>query len=93
MSQIVEQTSLSWEKTAKSKFEAMLLRIPMFHRNIAVLVVTKKAEQNARERGSHFIEEADIILAFFSEVPMAFYSLMVRLLDEVGFNYHPFEPK
>jgi len=34
------------------------------------------------------IEESDIVSAFFSEVPKAFYSLMIRLFDEVGFTYN-----
>ncbi len=68
-------------------------KIPLFHREIAHQVVIKKAELNAQERGSDVVEEDDIVRAFFSEVPMAFYSLMVRILDEVGFDYRKHEPK
>ena len=38
-------------------------------------------------RGSSMVEEKDIVQAFLSEVPKAFYSLMVRIMDEVGFDY------
>jgi hypothetical protein len=38
-------------------------------------------------RGSRVVEEADLMQAMFTEVPMQFYSLMIRLLDQVGFDY------
>jgi hypothetical protein len=85
------QTSLEWEKGAKAKYDNMIGRIPLFHREIAKIVVDKKAEQNARKRHSPLVEEDDIVSAFFSEVPKAFYGLMVRLLDEVGFRYQEYE--
>ena len=81
------QTKLRWEKESLKKFNTMIERIPLFHREIAKKVVYKRAEINAHERGSNLVEEGDIVQAFFSEVPMAFYSLMIRLLDEVGFDY------
>ena len=87
------QTQLEWEKEARRKFNTMIERIPLFHREIAKKVAYKKAEINAQERGSNIVEESDIVQAFFSEVPMAFYSLMVRLLDEVGFDYKQYASK
>lgn len=81
------QTQLKWDASARAKFTEMIGKIPLFHREIAQQVAEKKAIQNALERGASCVEEADIVRAFFSEVPKAFYSLMVRLLDEVGFNY------
>jgi len=56
-------------------------------------VVQKKALQNAIDRGGCQVEEPDIVKAFFSEVPKAFYSLMVRLLDEADFNYKNYQAK
>ena len=87
------QMKLKWENQSLEKFNTVIQKIPLFHRDIAKQVVIKKAEQNAQERRSEFVQEEDIIRAFFSEVPMAFYSLMVRLLEEVGFNYRDYEPK
>lgn len=87
------QTTVQWEENALKKYRSMIEKIPLFHREIAKQVVDKKAVLNAQSRGSDFVEEPDIISAFFSEVPKAFYSLMIRLLDEVGFNYQQFEPK
>ena len=86
-------TQLEWEPTALEKYKNMLKRIPLFHREITQKVVEKKAPQNAQERGSDMVEECDILNAFFSEVPSAFYSLMIRLFEEVGFNYREHEPK
>lgn len=93
MSEIQFQSQLEWEKEALGKFKSMIERIPLFHRQIAQQVVHKKAQLNAKERGSSLVEESDIVRAFFSEVPFAFYSLMIRLLDEVGFAYKEYEPR
>ncbi len=80
-------TTMAWEPTALAKYNRMLNLIPIFHRGIAQEVVNKKAEQNAQERGSLQVEEKDIVAAFTTEVPKAFYSLMIRIMDEVGLNY------
>ena len=86
-------TQITWDSQAKKKYDGMITKIPLFHRQIAKIVVNKKAVVNAKERGSNKIEDEDIIRAFFSEVPMTFYSLMVRLLDEAGFDYKKYEDK
>jgi hypothetical protein len=85
------ETKLEWESAAHKKFTTVIEKIPLFHREIAYKVVYKKAEMNAQERGSRLVEEADIVQAFFSEVPKAFYSLMIRLLNEVGFDYSKYK--
>ena len=87
------QTKLQWESQALVKYNEMISKIPLFHREIAKRVVDKKAVINAQGRGANFVEESDIVQAFFSEVPMAFYSLMVRLMEEVEFDYRKYEPK
>ena len=81
------QAKLDWEPKAEAKYFAMIKKIPLFHREIAQQVVEKKSPQLAQARGSSMVEESDIIEAFFSEVPKAFYSLMIRLMDEAGFDY------
>lgn len=81
--------TMAWEAVSLKKFDDMIARLPLFHREIAHGVVLKKAEDNARERKSSHVEQQDIVRAFFSEVPKAFYSLMIRLMDEVGFDYQP----
>lgn len=80
-------TTMNWESGALAKYNRMLQLIPIFHRGLAKEVVNKKAEQNAKGRGSSQVEECDIVHAFTTEVPKAFYSLMVRIMDEAGFDY------
>jgi hypothetical protein len=84
---VAVQITMKWEAGALSKYNKMLNLIPIFHRRLAKEVVNKKAEQSALARGSSQVEEADIVQAFTTEVPKAFYSLMVRIMDEVGFDY------
>lgn len=88
---VTETDHKAWEPEARRKYEAMIRRIPLFHREIARQVVEKKAPLNAQARHSERVEEEDILRAFFSEVPKAFYSLMIRLFEEVGFDYRPYE--
>ncbi len=85
------QTKIDWEINARQKYEKMITKIPLFHRDIAKTVVDKRAPLLAKERGSNRVEEQDIVRAFFAEVPMAFYSLMIRLLQEAGFDYKKYE--
>ncbi len=87
------QIKIEWEPGARQKYETMITKIPLFHREIAKIVVDKRAPLLAKERGSSRVEGQDIVRAFFAEVPMTFYSLMIRLLDEAGFDYKKYEPK
>jgi len=87
------QAQLTWEDTARKKYDLMIAKLPLFHREIAKKVVDKKAVLNAQGRNSSRIEEEDVIRAFLTEVPLAFYSLMVRIFDEVGFDYRKYEAK
>ena len=82
---------MKWEPTALAKYSKMLNLIPIFHRRIAKEVVNKKAEQNAQVRSSVQVEEKDIVAAFTTEVPKAFYSLMIRIMDEVGLDHKKYE--
>ncbi|MFH0940999.1 MAG: hypothetical protein V1840_04005 [Candidatus Omnitrophota bacterium] len=82
-----EQFKMTWEKATEEKFKRMLAKMPIFHRHMTEVGATEKAEKNAKERGSRVVEEEDLMLAMFSEVPLQFYSLMIRLLDVVGFDY------
>lgn len=86
-------SNLKWEKSSEDKFNHMIKSIPLFHREIAKQVVVKRAVLNAQERDSDQVEEPDIVRAFFMEVPKAFYSLMIRLMDEAEFEYKQYEPK
>lgn len=85
--------TIEWEATAQAKYTEMIGKIPLFHRDIAKQIVDKKAVINAQQRSSTQVEEQDIVQAFFTEVPMTFYSLMIRLFESVGFDYKQYEPK
>ena len=50
-------------------------------------VVIREAESNARKRNCTYVEEEDVVAAFFSDVPSPFYSMMLRLLEQNGFDY------
>ncbi len=78
---------MDWDKITQEKLKATVAKIPVFHRRITEVAVTKGAEESARTRNSPKVEEIDVITAFFSDVPAAFYSMMVRLLEQSGFDY------
>ena len=78
---------MDWDKVTQDKLKIIVGKIPIFHRHITQEVVTKGAEENAKRRNSAKVEEIDVIGAFFSDVPAAFYSMMVRLLEQNGFDY------
>jgi hypothetical protein len=82
---------MQWDPATKAKYDEMIAKIPLFHREIAKQVVDKKAVINAQARGNGKIIEEDVVRAFLTEVPAAFYSLMIRLFDEVGFDYKKYE--
>ena len=78
---------MQWDAEAKEKYEKILSKIPLFHRELTKKVVDEKAPMIASERNSKLVEEDDIVKAFVTEVPRSFYSLMIRLMDDVGFNH------
>ena len=78
---------MDWDIKTQEKFKVMISKIPVFHRHITENAVTIKAAENAKARNSARIEEQDVIGAFFSDVPSPFYSMMVRLLEQTGFDY------
>lgn len=78
---------MNWNPEVKERFKVMIAKIPIFHRGITQETVTKRAEENAKLRNAQQIEEEDLVGAFFSDVPSPFYSMMVRLLEQSGFDY------
>ncbi|MFH0855656.1 MAG: hypothetical protein V1869_04015 [Candidatus Omnitrophota bacterium] len=78
---------MDWDKATQNKFQVVVTKIPVFHRHITEEAVTKGSQEYARKRGAAKVEEVDVISAFFSDVPAAFYSMMVRLLEQNGFDY------
>lgn len=78
---------MDWNPQVKTHFQVMTAKIPVFHRHITEEAVTKRAEEIALARKAKQVEEEDVISAFFSDVPSPFYSMMIRLLDQNGFDY------
>ena len=78
---------MDWDIKTQEKFKLMISKMPVFHRRIAEEAVTIKAQENAQARGAASVSEADVISALFSDVPKPFYSLMIRLLEDVKFDY------
>jgi hypothetical protein len=78
---------MNWEPDTEARFKTVISKLPIFHRRIAESAVTQRAEESALARKSPQVQEQDVIAAFFSDVPSPFYSMMVRLLDEAGFDY------
>lgn len=81
---------MTWNSQTEDKFKAVIAKLPIFHRHIAENAVVRKAEENAQARNSELIEEKDVVAAFFSDVPSPFYSMMIRLLDQSGFDYRKY---
>lgn len=81
---------MNWEPKTKDKFKLMIAKIPVFHRAITESTVTEKAQENAKLRGALEVEEVDVVSAFFSDVPSPFYSMMIRLLEQNGFDYRKY---
>ena len=78
---------MDWDNKTLEKFKLMISKIPVFHRRITEEAVIMRAQEIAKGRNSLKIEEFDVVSAFFSDVPSPFYSMMVRLLDQTGFDY------
>ncbi len=78
---------MDWELNTQTKFKAVISKLPIFHRHIAESAVSRKAEETAMSRNALQVEEQDVIAAFFSDVPSPFYSMMIRLLEQTGFDY------
>lgn len=78
---------MNWEPKTEEKFKLVIHKLPIFHRHIAEIAVNEKAQINAKSRKAPWVEEEDVIAAFFSDVPSPFYSMMVRLLEQTGLDY------
>ncbi len=78
---------MNWEVQTETKFKTLISKIPVFHRHITESVVRHQAEALAAQRGAGLVQEQDVVAAFFSDVPSPFYSMMIRLLGQTGFDY------
>lgn len=81
---------MQWHAETKTKLEGMISKIPVFHRRITEEAVAKRAGELAQARGATQVEEQDVVGAFFTDVPSPFYSMMIRLLEQSGFDYRKY---
>ena len=78
---------MQWDAVTQEKFRVMTSKIPVFHRRITEEAVIKRAQELATKRDSSLVEEQDVVAAFFTDVPSPFYSMMIRLMEQTGFDY------
>ena len=78
---------IKWDQKTKEHFDQIITNLPQFHRSIAEQLVKESAESLARERNSQNVQESDLVVAFFNEVPPAFKDMMKRLFNQQGIDY------
>lgn len=78
---------MEWEKKTQEKFDLLISKIPVFHRRLTQEAVVQKATEIAAGRKAACVQEEDVLAAFFCDVPSPFYSMMIRLFDQTGFDY------
>ncbi len=78
---------IKWDDSTKNNFDRVIRSLPQFHRTIAEKLVYQKAEELAKERNSGYIQDRDLIQAFFQEVPPAFEDMMKRLFNQLKIDY------
>jgi len=82
-----EQKAITWDPQLEEKFKIFILKMPVFHRRMAEELITQRAAENAQQRSASVVNEEDFLKAVFSGVPKPFYTIMLRLLDELEFDY------
>ena len=78
---------IQWKESSKKIFDKVIENLPQFHRSIAKQLVKEKAEELALERNSEVVEDKDMVVAFFQEVPPAFKDMMKRLFSHLNIDY------
>ena len=76
-----------WREETKKKFDKIIKNLPQFHKTIAKRLIKDKSEELAAKRESEKVEEKDLIIAFFQEVPPAFKEMLRRLLSQLDIDY------
>lgn len=84
---------MEWKKEAQELFNRVISCLPQFHQTIAKTLVKESAETGTREKSKEFVDEEEVIEAFFREVPPAFRSMMERLFKNLGIDYERYLKK
>ena len=74
-------------------FKKLVEQAPVFARRTAERLVSQRAEENAKARGSERIEEEDLIKAFLSETPGPFKKRMFTDMEKFGIDYKKYQEK
>jgi hypothetical protein len=81
---------MKWNPDVEKKFNEIVSKMPLFHRRIAESLVKERAELIAQENSRPEVSEAELVQAFFQEVPPAFKEMMKKLLAEMGIEYQKY---
>jgi len=84
---------IRWNEEVQKKYDMVTDSLPQFHRTIAKQLVKVTAEELAKERKADVVEEKDLIIAFFQEVPPAFRDMMRKLLTKHNIEYSQYIDK
>lgn len=82
---------MEWDEKAYENFKKLINQAPVFSRRTAERLVSQKAEENAKTRGSERIEEEDMIKAFLSETPGPFKRRMFSDMEGFGIDYKKYQ--
>ena len=84
---------MDWDKKTYENFKKLIDQAPVFSRRTAERLVSQKAEENAKTRGSERIEEEDMIKAFLNETPGPFKRRMFADMERFGIDYKKYREK
>lgn len=77
-----EEEVIEWLQKINVLFEKLIGNIPEMFRDIATITIRKKAETNAKNRGSNVVGEEDLVRALIEETPELFRSQMIEDLKK-----------
>lgn len=78
---------IPWEKETEAKFKAMMEKVPVFMRPIALEKVGKRAVLIAQQNNHPEITEKDMVDAFFAETPGGFQGPMKVDMEALEIDY------
>lgn len=77
---------IKWSDEIKALFERLMANTPEMFREMAIKTTSTKAEANAKERGSEFVEIEDIARACLTEAPPVFKPQIINDLKREGID-------
>ncbi|UCH89705.1 MAG: DUF2621 family protein [Thermoplasmata archaeon] len=77
---------VKWNDDMKALYNKLMSNTPKMFRDMAIKTTTAKAEKNAVERGSEYVEVEDIARACLSEAPEIFKPQIINDLKREGID-------